>query len=730
MIVTHKLNIDLTSCIDLPQRIDVVQGDANTRAVEITLSANGEAYEIPEYAAAVVRYRKTDGTGGAYDTMPDGTPAYSVSGSTVTVLLAPQMLTCRGMAWVSVALTSGSKVLGIFTFTLYIQGDPSIGAAESADYFSYDTMEKINTAIAGALAGVESIDEQIADALADMTQLDAHFVNSIDECTDTNQVYILPDGYIYAYLRTPGDKNYVNYLLLATDTEGNPYNGGQGWQADTRLNSSGGEAAAAGTETTGFIPLAVGDVLRFENMKIAGTDETNTTQYIVFYDSDHAKLKHIYTHHLYATSNQATHLTLDDNGYWVSYDTSNLKALDGAVDWSTLAYFRLSAEEITADSCIIINEETTEGEVSYGWNSTGHAFVPADYEDRILALEETAEDFAEVGTRLQSLEEGYDSVVLPSHWQTHCEEKAALIRTAMENAGRDKSAFLWYTDTHWAYGSRMAPRLLKYLCRNTAMNKTNFGGDIVDDYGVSAEECMDGLRQWRLAVRDLPNHHSVLGNHDDDIAELSTANRRYGFLMAAEEDPRIVRGGDFYYYIDDPNEKTRYLYLDTSGCVTLEAAGDPAVVQFAMDALAQTPAGWHVVAISHIWFLYADTSTPTVGDVPDYCRLFLDLFDACNAGTAGTLAMCDTTFSYDFTQAGCKVEFCIGGHTHVDYDFTSDGGIPVILTETDSFHLRSGLSGAAGTVNEASVSGIIADYGNGRISVIRIGRGEDREIAL
>jgi hypothetical protein len=56
---------------------------------------------------------------------------------------------------------------------------------------------------------------------------------------------------------------------------------------------------------------------------------------------------------------------------------------------------KLTLMGVTADTIITINEEITEGSgttTGYAWASTGHAFVPADYEDRIVSLEnQTAE---------------------------------------------------------------------------------------------------------------------------------------------------------------------------------------------------------------------------------------------------------------------------------------------------------------------------------------------------
>ena len=115
--------------------------------------------------------------------------------------------------------------------------------------------------------------------------------------------------------------------------------------------------------------------------------------------------------------------------------------------------------------------------------------------------------------------------------------------------------------------------------------------------------------------------------------------------------------------------------------------------------------------------------------------MLLNLFDKYNARGSGSLSVAasstdntSTTIAYDFTSCSGKVEFCIGGHTHWDYDGASTGGIPVILCENDSQHVRSGLSYALGTTTEATVNGIVANYETGEIAIIRIGRGSSRVI--
>ena len=337
--------------------------------------------------------------------------------------------------------------------------------------------------------------------------------------------------------------------------------------------------------------------------------------------------------------------------------------------------------------------------------------------------------------------------LIPSYWQNTLNNGVAAINTAVEAAGRNKSAFLWYTDAHWGYGSGMSPKLLKYLQDHTAVNKVNYGGDFgnhnkLPNGEYTTDECFELMRDFRYAVRNIKNHHSVIGNHDYNgsngkvnyfnyFQNSDAPKHLYGLVMAPEETFDVVRGGDFYYYIDDKNEKTRYLYLDTNFCYDENYKFEVGQGAFVADALSSTPAGWHIVAISHIWFMY-DPKNQGVenGYLPAYCGSLLDLFDKYNSRKSGSITIGAEDVSYDFSNKEGKVEFCIGGHLHIDHDFTSTGGIPVILTETDSAHIRSSFSYTAGTTSEASINGIVADYENEKVSVIRIGRGNSRVVAL
>lgn len=322
---------------------------------------------------------------------------------------------------------------------------------------------------------------------------------------------------------------------------------------------------------------------------------------------------------------------------------------------------------------------------------------------------------------------------VPSYWQKVVEDGAKEINERLCEAGRNKAAFLFYSDVHWNKSYQMSPKLLKYLYYHTGMTKTFFGGDIVewereweevkDENGeLILQEKKDGnidvkyLWDWRNQVKDIPNHHSVVGNHDDGQETDNLLSERfvYGYLLGAEETPDIVRGDyGYYYYIDSAPEKTRYLFLDTA-C----NASNQAQQKFIKEALLSTPSGWHIVAVAHIWydFDYDESLDEALKPNADATNI-LTMFDAYNSRQD------------DYSNCNGWVEFCIGGHAHKDYDKQTTTGIPIILVETDSWRTRD-LDCKEGTTTEASVNGIIADYDANKIYVVRVGRGVSRVVTI
>ena len=157
MIVTHKIKMDLSRRGITPV-VHMVQGDSNTRALEISLYDNGQPWEIPQGITAAVAFSKADGTKGLYDKLPDKSNATTIAGSVVTAILAPEVLTCAGQVRVAIVLYDAEMdTLATFTIMVVVEANPAAGKQISNNYYYLQNMEQVNAAYADILTRLDEL---------------------------------------------------------------------------------------------------------------------------------------------------------------------------------------------------------------------------------------------------------------------------------------------------------------------------------------------------------------------------------------------------------------------------------------------------------------------------------------------------------------------------------------------------------------------------------------------
>ena len=146
MEIIQKVDLNL-SFRGIPPKLSMVQGDSNTRIIQAQLWDGANPYTIPAEAAVMVRFRKPDGTGGLYD-KTEGGQSVTVSGSTVTVPVATQMLTVAGgvMAEVDIyaAGEDAASAQNLASFAFLVEVEPRVypdAKIISSDYYSVLTAE-------------------------------------------------------------------------------------------------------------------------------------------------------------------------------------------------------------------------------------------------------------------------------------------------------------------------------------------------------------------------------------------------------------------------------------------------------------------------------------------------------------------------------------------------------------------------------------------------------------
>jgi len=407
MMITNKLKLDLQKPGTTPT-IHAVQNDSYCRNLEIALFSDHRPFVFPENGTVVIRYKKSDGKGGEYDTLPDGTVAWWAKQNLLTVALAPQVLTTPGSVFLSVTLIASGQQLSVFPIRLAVDPIAAGKPAESENYFyitglipapiSGKTGQYLRIATVndqGRITAVEAVDsvapqkgldywteaDQEAIVQDVLAALGTPVFGTVDAENNIILTGALANGtYTLKYEASDGTvttigtleqksatQGYTNQIPISTDTDGSIYNG-LGYSENTRINSSGAVVTATGYDCSGFIPAEMNDTIYLRNITFAA-DATQSTQRICIYDENKAYLSWL-KFGAYIQPYDTAQDTINNGGI-VAFTLGNA-VLDTSVgvtatdisSWNSnlpnVKYIRFVAQNIDSDSIITVNEEIME----------------------------------------------------------------------------------------------------------------------------------------------------------------------------------------------------------------------------------------------------------------------------------------------------------------------------------------------------------------------------------
>ncbi len=572
-----------------------------------------------------------------------------------------------------------------------VDGKDGHTPVKGVDYWTESDMEAV----------AADISAEVASQLAGRAQLAPEFADSVEECIDTSKMYVLPDGYIYAYTgKTTEDivkPEFTNRLPLSVDTDGTVYND-KGYLEDSRVNSSGGVVSATGIAVTGFIPIGYGSASSARGEQVIylqGIEALpeNTNIRIAFYAADKT---YIVSQGIAAwktpstdSGSSANVYTVDADGYIDSIDISGYTGYLYVVQSKETAFFRICLPGIDNESIITVNEEisytTVEGGTDYGWTNTGHAFVPADYEERIS---ENETDILLLNNRIAVLESGGASSGVKSYVTEEAERVAKAVYSK-QNA--NTFTFSVISDMHYLAGhsdivaSNIHAGQGMDLVRKgvnvdfaVCLGDIGWGSGVADssnratiEMGIeeirSANKCIDS------AFRGIPNFRAV-GNHDSLIYNY-TFNEN-GYLDSSKLFPlygAYNRGAIFpngekergYCYRDFDNWKLRVICMNTSDIQDLTPSDSTPDVY-----VSGTQGKWFAESLdlsekadSSEWSILIFSHAPL--DWGRSCIYLCDILKAYIDGGSCKVTRDGVTISYDY--AGKNAAAIIGnchGHNH------------------------------------------------------------------
>lgn len=144
---------------------------------------------------------------------------------------------------------------------------------------------------------------------------------------------------------------YTNMLKLAVDTDGQPYNGGKGWKADTYLSYDGRtESSSTNYDVTGFIECKTGDVIRLKNVQLCKLVNTSSKCLVACVTPSFGAVS-------------STGWLKDPSGFSAAWNVVTNDAGSDVIQFTVptalnnVGYIRLCCGTLTDASIITVNEE-------------------------------------------------------------------------------------------------------------------------------------------------------------------------------------------------------------------------------------------------------------------------------------------------------------------------------------------------------------------------------------
>lgn len=555
------------------------------------------------------------------------------------------------------------------------------------------------------------IEEYLIAQLGKRNQLAPEFAATTDDCTDPAQLYVLPDGYLYAY-GTSDEAGYTNIVPTsqAIDGEGifNETGYMDGYYASSVSPYYGADAACV---LTGWIPHIYSGSVAPQTLYIKGVtiDVTNS----------HCRIQ-LSPDKTSINGAQGTSISqyyvveeLDPQYYRLTpvfRDNGDSEIHSYFPDSSGYIRFSLLG---TGENLIITFNEPIEAASGLGWKNTGVAFVPADYEDRILALEQDqdlctsqlvslTQKTASVETRVAALEE-VPAGQIPAYVDTAATDLALQL---LAGQTADSLTFLAASDAHENYtaastatdaGIVHAGQAMKQIRDMVSLDFCAYLGDYIGESSGSGtvsdtdngKRCISLVNQALAAAFNggyqirTPGNHDVMSDEADSSLNAETLYPLIGRHSTITA-PAGARAAGFGY-LDFQDRKVRVFALNTCDFGDFPLHGEspelnhnvcrisPTQLRWITETLEDLSTkedadSWSVLILCHHPLDWVSSSA-TVSNGGVTLQLGIDaaltLFAAYNAGGEGSVTMDDSTISYDFTGVTPgRVIAQFHGHTH------------------------------------------------------------------
>lgn len=278
----------------------------------------------------------------------------------------------------------------------------------------------------------------------------------------------------------------------------------------------------------------------------------------------------------------------------------------------------------------------------------------------------------------------FDNNYLPS--------KVDTINALVKSTAVNGDSFIFITDQHlelntttWlSQNAGQSPALINYINQNTKVNKLFLGGDTFIGSKKDYSELIDKAFSGEI-------HYSI-GNHEYDSGE-TDASLFYDYDMNKKE--QIGNSQRHYYYVDNPQQKMRYVVLNpyiTDGSATV-TGWDEAQKAWLNNVALNVESGWGIIIIMHYMWSNAWKN--------------------------------DIQSAIDNYSGNGEIIAVFNGHLHHDEIKYTTGGTPCIAVTCDKYDATNdtlmNVERTFGTITEQAFDVVVVDRTARQIHCVRIG---------
>lgn len=543
----------------------------------------------------------------------------------------------------------------------YIDGVNTNVKAEGKDGYT-----PINGIDYNTPADKSEFSEYIASELAKRGQLKPEPAQTLADMTDTSLMYVLLDksspdyGYIYANVKKTVIINPTDLIPLSIKSDKTPYvgdNGEDGYNPGYRLSGSSGESKASTYGCTGFIECTANDIIRTKNISF----DSETNSQIQVFNSEFTRLTTIASNS--AIGNVLQEI-LNENGDIEGTLSQAITTLD-STELNDIVYIRICGLKFDDSAIVTKNEEIESGTTTiYEWTNTGLAFIPADYEDRIISLE------TDLATAKEDIKELQNSTNTTPSGETVPQAVVSGASNLVDKAlSRESNRFLRFlicSDAHHKNDDELITKGTKELGQAHSEILKRIGVDFVANlgditWGSSASDsatCLEEGKAFNKFMLDNIRGQMQIwteGNHETDLL---TASQIHALIYSHNKG--LVKDANHwiegYGYMDFPYQKVRVICLNTEQG-TAKGMSDEQVKWFAEVALnMEGKTDWGVITMGHHPLSYNTVSLMRYAS--ETVKAFI------NGDNFSYTTNDGTKLNIDYSNKNCQYIGHFHGHAH------------------------------------------------------------------